>query len=405
MTRIQKLIFLGFLFLVAAFVYLEANKPEPVNWFPSYHNQDKIPLGTYVLYDLMKDVFDENLQEISRPPYEVLQDSTLVGTYFFVNNYIPIDKIESEKILDWVSKGNNVFISAHSVGFEIMDTLKLETDRTVLFNKIETQPLLNLINKNLAAEEPYHIDRNLDVRYFEKIDTISQTVLGVTQAYNDTLKITQPLINFIKSPFGNGNIFIHNQPEVFSNYFLLQQNNSKYTEGVLSYLNNGQTIFWDKHYKSGKRVNISPLHLLFSNKYLKWAYYFVLVGAFLFVLFEGKRKQRSIAIVNPPSNKTFEYTQTIAGMYLNKKEHHEIAKKQIILFFEFIRTRLRVPTENMNSRFFTAVAARSGNTLEDTKDLFTFIEKVQHQEHTSQEELLKLNREITQYKNKIDGKS
>ena len=405
MTRIQKYIFAGFLLLIGVFVYVEANKPEPVNWFPSYHNQDKIPLGTHVIYELMQDVFSENLQEISRPPYEVLQDSTIVGTYLFVNNYIPLDKVELEKILDWVSKGNNVFVSAHSVGSEFMDTLKLSTERAVLFNKIETQPLLNLTNKKLKGETPYHIERNLDIRYFEEIDTLSQTVLGVTQAYNDTLKITQPLVNFIKSPFGRGTFFIHNQPEIFSNYFLLQKNNSKYTESVLSYLNNGQKILWDKHYKSGKRVNISPLHLLFSNKYLKWAYYFVLIGTLLFVLFEGKRKQRSIAVLNPQTNKTFEYTQTISGMYLAKKKHHEIAKKQIILFFEFIRTRLRVPTENMNSRFFTAVAARSGNTLDDTKELFTFIEKVQHQEDTSQEELLKLNRKITHYKNKIDGKS
>jgi len=104
------------------------------------------------------------------------------------------------------------------------------------------------------------------------------------------------------------------------------------------------------------------------------------------------------------TNKTYEYTRTISGMYIDKKENHEIAKKQIVLFLEFVRTRLRVPTDHINTRFFSSVAARSGNTVEDTKNLFTFIEKVEHQETTSETELIKLYKDITSFKEKIDGK-
>ena len=72
---------------------------------------------------------------------------------------------------------------------------------------------------------------------------------------------------------------------------------------------------------------------------------------------------------------------------------------------EYIRTRFRIPTEQINTRFFNQVAARSGNTLEDTKALFIFLEQVQHQPEITPEILLKLNREITTYKQKTDGKS
>ena len=88
MTKLQK-IFLGvFLLLLAGMVYMEATKPPPVSWFPSYNNQDEIPLGTVVLYDVLEQNFNENLTEIDRPPYEVLQDTTLQGTYLFINNSI-----------------------------------------------------------------------------------------------------------------------------------------------------------------------------------------------------------------------------------------------------------------------------------------------------------------------------
>ncbi|MBV1924398.1 MAG: DUF4350 domain-containing protein [Flavobacteriaceae bacterium] len=404
MGKLQKILLFGFLIVIAGFIYLEATKPMPINWYPSYNKEDKIPYGTLVLYNLLEDAFQDELKDIAQPPFEKLQDSLQDGNYIFINDQIIFDEAEQDKMLDWVSKGNSVFIASNYIGENLLDTLKLKKNTAVLISKIGTEPLLNLVNTNLKSTIPFHIKRDLRVSYFEEIDTLNQTVLGVTQVYNDTLKITKPLVNFIKAPVGEGAFYIHTQPEVFTNYFLLIDENADYAQHALSYINNGKDLLWDRHYKSGKRVNLSPLYILFSNKYLKWAYYFVLIGTFLFVLFEGKRKQRSIPIVNPLTNKTYEYTRTISGMYLDKKENHLIAQKQIALFFEFIRTRLRVPTEHINSRFFNAVASRTGNDMETTKNLFTFIEKVQHQQQTSQEELIKLYKEITAYKKNIDGR-
>ena len=66
---------------------------------------------------------------------------------------------------------------------------------------------------------------------------------------------------------------------------------------------------------------------------------------------------------------------------------------------------MRVPTENLNQEFMRTVAARSGNSVEDTKDLFAFIEKVNNKTTVSPDELMKLNREISNFKKNVDGKS
>jgi len=398
-------LFFGFLLALAALVYLEATKPQPINWFPSYSSSDKIPLGTYVLYNLLEEDFGEKFKPIEKTPFIALRDSTMAGNYLFINNNLEIDKVELDKLFAWAEKGNNIFLSANKFNDKLLDTLNLEMKTAVLIKKIGTEPMFQLTNENLEREKPYHLKRDIPLRYFSEIDTLKQTVLGISQAYNDTLKITQPLVNFIKAPIGNGNIFIHTQPEIFSNYFILSEENAQHTQNVLSYINNGNDILWDKNYKSGKAISISPLNVLLNNRYLKWAYYVLLIGALLFVLFEGKRKQRSIPIVKPLTNKTFEYTRTIAGMYLDEKQFHEIAKKQIALFLEYIRTQLRIPTEKWNTRFFETVASRTGNTIEETKTLFTFIEKVENQRDTSQQELQKLYKEINAFKNKTDGKS
>ncbi len=404
LTKLQKVFLIAFLLVLAALVYMEATKPQPVNWFPSYSKEDKIPLGTYVLFDLLKKSFNDKLTEKNTPPFEVLQDSTLNGTYFFVNNSLDFDKTELDSLINWAEKGNTVFISANYFNDKLLDTLKLETTTEVNVEKIGTEPLLKLVNAKFDSQKPFHIKKDLPVRYFSKIDTVSQTVLGVSGAYIDTLQIKEPRINFIKIPMGKGQFFLHMQPEIFSNFFLLSEENAQLTAQVLSYINDGNTIYWDNYYKSGKHIDISPLRVLLNNKYFKWAYYFVLIGVLLFVIFEGRRKQRSIPIIQPLTNKTYEYTRTIAGMYLDKGENHLIAQKQIALFMEFIRTRLRVPTEKVNERFYKTVAERSGNTQEDTLKLFTFIEKVSSQGNTTQEELLKLYQEIKEFKKKIDGK-
>ncbi len=405
MSKLQKIFLFSFLLVLAALVYMEATKPQPVNWFPSYSKLDKIPLGSFVLHDLLNESFGEEMEEKDLPPFETLQDSTLKGTYFFVNNSINFDKTELDSLLNWAEKGNTVFISANDLGENLLDTLKLETNTEVNVEGMGTQPLLKLVNDKFASQIPFHIKKDLPVRYFSKIDTASQTVLGVSDAFTDSVKIKDPQINFLKIPIGKGQIFLHLQPEIFSNFFLLSEENATHTAQVLSYLNNGKTLYFDNYYKSGKHLDISPLRVLLNNKYFKWAYYFVLIGVLLFIIFEGRRKQRSIPIVEPLINKTYEYTRTIAGMYLEKNENHLIAKKQIALFLEYIRTRLRLPTENINERFYKSVAERSGNTHEDTLKLFTFIEKVNNQNNTSKEELVKLHQEIKEFKKNTDGKS
>lgn len=384
--------------MLAGLVYLEASKPVPINWFPSYDKADKIPLGTFVLHKLMRESFKDNFEETTLPPFEFLQNPNLSGNYLFVNDELNFDKNELDSLFKWASKGNNILLSANYFGERLLDTLKLKMVTDVSISRINTEPLVKLVNNTIAPKKTFHIKRNFPVRYFSKIDTLTQVVLGVGETFNHSPNIENPHINFIQVPLGNGSLFLHSQPEVFSNFFLLDGNNAAYTSALLAYINNGETLYWDNYYKSGKHVNISPLRVLLNNKYFKWAYYFVLLGVLLFIIFEGRRKQRSIPVVKPLTNKTYEYTKTIAGMYLDKKEYHTIAQKQIALFLEFIRTKLRLPTETLNQRFYKSVAERSGNSLEDTLSLFTLIEKTNTKTNTSKEELMELYQKINSYK-------
>ena len=97
---------------MAVLMLLQYSKPKEVNWYPSFVSHQKIPYVTFVLNDLMAKKFGENLKQNYKPPFELLQsDSSIQGTYFFLNNNVSFGETELYSLLDWTSKGNKLFIA------------------------------------------------------------------------------------------------------------------------------------------------------------------------------------------------------------------------------------------------------------------------------------------------------
>ena len=386
--------------LFATLVYLESTEKEDINWFPTYSKNDKIPYGTFVLYNTLKQSRGaENVIDIERPPFEVLMDATMKGTYFFINSQIAFDAAETDRLLDWVTAGNTLFIASNAVSKELQDTLNLQTKAYYDLDNLENKPVLQLSNPELKRKNAYYIDLEIGATEFNEIDTLSTIIVGEFDLKKgDTTTLEDPKIHFIEQNFGAGKIYLHLMPTAFTNYNMLRADNYTYVENALRYLPENTTIYWDDHYKNGKSVQQSPLYIFLNNRYLKWAYYLLIIGILLWVIFEGKRKQRAIPIVKPLANKTLDFTETIAGMYLDKMDHRSIAFHQINHFFEFLRSEYIVNTGKRDQQFLDKVSLKSGNSEEDTINLFQFIEDILSSGNVSKEILLELNSKIEQYK-------
>ncbi|MGB7843203.1 MAG: DUF4350 domain-containing protein, partial [Salinimicrobium sp.] len=309
-------IMLGLLVLLLVLLtWLEANEPEELNWTPSYSAFDKIPLGSFILYKtLTKQPFE--IQKVNVPPYEFLKDSAQPGTYFFLNNQLNFDDAELARLLAWIEKGNSAVLIAENFSKNLLDTLNLKRKTSIPKKGFSSKPILNLSEKSLKREKAFLYDRQTNENYFSEYDTLQQQVLGVSQLYSDNLKITEPNINFLRDSIGKGAIYLNSFPKAFSNYFLLaEKENPEYAARVLAYISAEKTLFWDQYYKTGKAYYTSPLFVLLNNRKLKWAYYFLIFGSLLFIIFEGKRKQRSIPVTKPLKNQTFHFTRTVAGLY------------------------------------------------------------------------------------------
>lgn len=403
MNRTYKVTLVIFLLLLAGLTYLEANQPPPLNWNPSYIATDKIPLGSYVLFESLRDQ-KFPVQQIGTPPYEMLQRDSLTGTYFFLNDRLAFDDAALGKMLEWVEKGNTVFLAANAFSENLLDTLGLKTGTAIPHDGISSKPMFNLAQEELKSNRPFILGREIYHSIFTQIDTSKQIVLGISELYSDTLKINDPEINYIKAPFGEGAFFLHTTPQAFSNIFLIEDENYRYAENVLAYLPSDSTLYWDNYYKTGKTFQTSPLYILLAEPSLKWAYYFIIIGSVLFIIFEGRRKQRSIPVIPPQKNRTYEYTRTIAGLYLENEEYRNIAFKKISLFLEYIRNKYRIPTVELGEQFYIELSASSGKSREEITDLFKLIREIQNKQRLTREDLLRLNSAVNSFKTKNDGK-
>ncbi len=384
---------------VGLILLLEYNKPKQVNWFPSYVSHHKIPYGTYVLNDLLDKFFPDKVTQVNRPPFEFLTSSdTARGTYFFVNDNINFGETELNTLLDWVSLGNTLFVASDGFEEQLLDTLHLEQES--IFSRDQLKPKFQhkLVNPRLKNDE-VSFEKDYYALTFNEIDSLNTIILGAVKMDKDSTNV-----NVIKQPFGQGEIILSAFPKAFTNYFILKDKHSEYTVGLLSYLNRKGEIYVDNHHKTGKSFYTSPMYLFLNTKEFKWAYYLVLIGALIYVIFEGKRKQRAIPVLTPLKNQTLAFTRTIADMYFENGEQKQITEHKIAYFLEYIRSRLHMSTQLLDDAFLKSLAVRSNNELENVKGLFGWIETLQSKNQITDSELEKLNKKIEAFKAKVDGK-
>lgn len=383
--------------LLGLFIYLENARPEKPDWTPTFSSQDKIPLGSFIFYENLENK-DLAVAQVPQTPYEFLQDTTLQGTYFFLNPAMEMSPSGYKALLDWVKKGNRVFIASYDSPFFSSDSLSLKIKRKQSIKSIRDYPEFNLTDPEFKSDSAYVFKHNTSIAYFSQLDSAKTKVLGKVGLETDSTDFNaEP--NYVEVSYGKGKFFLHTSPEVFSNAFLLSENNYHYTERAMAYLDKENPVYFDlsfdQKYQYGQT---SPLYVLFSNRYLKWGYYFLLIGGLLFVIFEGKRKQKAIKVIPPLRNSTYDYTRTIAGMYLETGDHGSMAAKKIAQFQNYIRKEFNIPDVSFDRGLADKLGEQTENSEEDIEDLFKLINHIQESQSISEKELITLNQKIINFK-------
>ncbi len=398
MRKPKTILLLLIIVLVGAFVFLESTAKKPIDWSYSYSRTHDKPFGAEIFDQIFTTYTKHKSQVLEQPPYKIMtQDSLITGNYLFFNQGLMFGSYEAEELLCWVEDGNNLFLSAEYLPGTILDSFGLKREKFAFNKQFTYKP--SVVFDTLNSDKTYDFNRNLSVQYFKNTDTLDYEVLGYAKVQNKDSTTTKFLANFVKIKSGNGQLFLHLFPQAFTNFFLVNANNANYTENLLEVLDFDKTIYIDDYYKNQKASkNTSLLKYLLTNKHLRWAYYLILLTGIIYIFFEGKRKQQSIKIIKPYENKTFSFTATIADMYYRKKDHKSIATKKIEHFYAFLREKYFINTSVLDDNFIKQLSSKSGKSTKNIKALLKLIKTIESKNQISKEELLRLEKRISNLK-------
>ena len=379
--------------LIALYMVAEYNRPRTIDWTPTYSNHDKIPYGTWIVFNELKNYFPgQQPTTQTLPLYDHTNNSLAENElYLLVNSSLGTTETDEEELYKYIERGNTVFIAAESLGKSFTEKFSVDiTSHTSLLGNDGDSSTINFTNPFLKAKKDYSLEKGTLETFFSQVDTGHTTILGTDNGGN---------ANFIRISIGEGWLFMHAAPRAFTNYFALKDDNIVYLSKVFSYLpEKPSAVYWDEYYKAGGAGEAdTPLRVLLTRSDLRWAYYITLVSILLYVLFQVKRRQRIIPIVAPPKNDSREFVETVSRVYYNQKHHLNIANKKIGHWLDFVRTRFGISTKEINEEFVVSLSHRSGIAREEIAQIASEASLCRARPAISAEELLYINQLIDNF--------
>ena len=380
-----------FLFLIV----ISESSQQRINWYPSFAVSHKIPYGSYIAYQEAKQFFGDQMQNVKVSPYIFLDkhpDAT--GTFVLYNSQVVLGKTALNSLLEWVKNGNNLLIASQKFDDELLDSLELRSVH--YFNhEFDKKLVLTLDHPDLKPKDSIIFDKVYSAPVLQIKDSVAPENFKKLGHFidNDTVQN----INFIDVTYGKGHIMLHSFPYVFTNYFVLKPGNWSYYNGLLSYINIKRPVYWATNVQNGATAQ-GVFKYIIENPGFLWAYRLLFAGLLLYILFEGKRRQRAIPVVQPPKNETLGFTKTIADMYIENKEHKQIALLHIKHFMDYVRHRLHIDIRQNSTKLKQLIAQKTKSDLIDVERLFDLIEDIQNQQNIKPETVLELEKQIEKIK-------
>jgi len=312
-------------------------------------------------------------------------------SYLIIAGKLNLDQLDYKELVRFMKAGNHVFIATEQPGDVLEERLKLSINHYIILGKSKKYAL-SFVNPSLNPLHKYYLDQRLAKQYFTTVDTSRAKALGKGED-GDT--------NFVKYSFGAGALYIMANPQVFTNYNLLSTEGAQYAAKALSVLPLSKTLIIDEYSTRNTITDNSIFRVVFAHPPLAWAYSIALSGLLLFVIFEMKRRQRIIPVIEPLTNSSVEFVKVVGRVYYQQRDNRDITEKKISYFLEYIRTRYNLKTNIPDDELAAALILKSGVTEETITGIFDSMQKVAGGLKVSDQQLIHLNTLIEKFYNQV----
>jgi hypothetical protein len=95
-----------------------------------------------------------------------------------------------------------------------------------------------------------------------------------------------------------------------------------------------------------------------------------ITGVLLFIVFNGKRRQRIIPVIEPLKNETLNFVDTIGRLYFQHANHRDVAYKMQTYFMEYLRYTYNIDTAQDQNKLIPLIGDKTGLAVGEIADLF-----------------------------------
>jgi hypothetical protein len=368
--------------LLVYYYFTASEEGNKYQWSQNYRAASDQPYGLKFLKEMLESYRPESnfIMNERKMLKKLLDSASLSGNadYVFIGQSMFLNSEDAEALVNFMRAGNDAFIASDEAPADIISRVYFKECNAELQYTVPevTESLIaNFYHDTLRRETGYAY------RYRYGAENYPYNWQHITPAiFCDSTRSVIPLgshqsvnVNFIKIPVDKGNLYLHCNPLLFTNYFLTKEDKVEYAAGVFSHLS-GNDIIWDEYSKvpmsNKKNPYDSPLYYILQQPALKYAWWLLLITVILYVLFAAKRKQRVIPVLETKSNTSLEYINLISTLHYQNGNHLDMAKKKMKYFLYFVRSRYGISTDSINEQHIKRIAEKSRMNIEDVKIIF-----------------------------------
>lgn len=378
MNKTLKLYAILFGIVLLLLAVLEMGKKEVTDWRKNFDVTEKSPFGLYI-FNQEADKLIGNLHRTVISPYDYFEKNKTVSN----QNYVIIQRQISETfwnaLLEKAKDGSDVMVISTEFSPKILDTLDFYTG----YRYFEEKQTMSLTDQKFRGDSII-IEKFPGQRVIDSFSKGTE-ILGAAKS-----PIVPSVANFIKVKFGKGNIYLHSDPIFLTNYYLLKPGYERYAQDVFSYLPARNTVWFME--TNDIRSN-SPLRFILANPPLRYAWWLLLAGLLIFVIFNVKRRQRVIPLIPELKNKSVEFVKSIGNLYLQEGDFHDMMAKKAQYFLNRIRMDLLIDTHSLDEEFAKKLQLKTGKPAEIIDEAINLLKKAQDPyAAVTKEDLIRMNR-------------
>jgi hypothetical protein len=397
---------------VLLYFLMFAHQKSKYQWYKTYNETPKQPYDFGVFTELLKGKGNYIKVDQQKSINQFIKSSETGSTYLFVGEYCYLTKSELDSLLTFASGGNQLVFISESVPDTILTLIgQYDTDFSMDYF-FESKVDVRLFNTNSQLND-YHFN----YRYYNKkynkntVWPYIKEPVYLDYYFEDSEYNAIPLgtlnnkTNFIKCKFGEGEIYIHTNPILFSNYALRNLQGFQYINECFNTIK-ADKVYHDIASKSFKaeaekmyKKSETPLSFILQQPALRWAWYLLILTVVLFIAFKIKRQQATIPVLEPKRNTSIQFIQTLSQLFFAKKENYYMAEKKMSLFLYFIRNKFAISTQQMDKNNIKLLSFKSKVPQSEINKIFEYYQQViqEKKKQIDETNLLELYKRINNF--------